>query len=45
MFWKVDDLEIDDEDLDDLYEDFLIDFREGGIVVVTSPQSLVYNGT
>lgn len=44
-FWKVDDLEIDDEDLDDLYEDFLIDFREGGIVVVTSPQSLVYNGT
>lgn len=44
-FWKVDDLEIDDEDLDDLYEDFLIDFREGGIVVVTGPQSLVYNGT
>ncbi|WP_334112949.1 hypothetical protein [Paucihalobacter sp.] len=44
-FWKVDDLEIDDQELDDLYEDFLIDFREGGMVVVTGPQSIVYNGT
>lgn len=43
--WKIDDLEIDDDELDDLYEGYLIDFQQGGIVIVTSPQGTVYNGT
>lgn len=43
--WKVDDLELNDEDLDDLYEGYLIDFQEGGIAIVTSPDSVVFNGT
>lgn len=43
--WKVDDLEIDDEDLDDLFEGFLIDFQSLGVVLVTSPQGVVYTGT
>lgn len=43
--WKVDDLEINDEDLDEAFEGFLIDFQELGVVIVTSPQGIVFTGT
>jgi hypothetical protein len=43
--WKIDDLEINDEDLDDLYEGYLIDFQENNVALVTSPNGTVFNGT
>lgn len=43
--WKIDDLEINDEDLDDLYEGYLIDFQENNNALVTSPNGTVFNGT
>lgn len=43
--WKIDDLEINDEDLDDLYEGYLIDFQENNLALVTSPEGTIFNGT
>lgn len=43
--WKIDDLEINDEDLDDLYEGYLIDFQENNVSLVTSPEGTIFNGT
>jgi hypothetical protein len=42
--WNIDDLEINDEDLDELYEGYLIDFQENNNVLVTSPGGITFNG-